>query len=75
MAECPHPDVWQPPPRCTSCGHRVPVGGRQPIGSRRLVRTWPYELAARIVARLMRGQPDRVRTGLEQQEVGGAGSG
>jgi hypothetical protein len=63
-----HPAVWFPPPRSARTGHRIPVGDRQPIASRRLPWwTWFFEHLDRLHARLMRGQPERVRTGLEDR--------
>lgn len=66
MADCAHPDVWAPPPHCTRCTHRVGLGNREPVRSRDLPWwTWPFELAWRLEARLMRNQPVQVRDGLQ----------
>lgn len=70
MAEA-EDDIWQPPPRYTrrpgARGHRAPVDGRAPAESKRLPWwTWPFEYLWRLEAWLMRNQPERVRTGLEE---------
>ena len=65
MADCPHPDRWSPPVRCTGCGHRTGTGARPPAESKTLPWwTWPFEYAWRLEARLMRSQPARVRDAL-----------
>jgi hypothetical protein len=59
-------EVWAPPPRSTTTGHRIPVDGRPPIPSRRLPWwSWLFEPVDRLHARLMAGQPGHVRDGLE----------
>jgi hypothetical protein len=60
--------IWYPPARytCLRLGHRAPAGGLVPIESKKLPWwSWPFELMWRLEARLMRNQPERVRTGLE----------
>jgi hypothetical protein len=66
LADCAHPDVWAPPPRCTRCGHRVKMGNREPAESKTLPRwTWPFEYLGRLHARLMRNASVSVRDGLQ----------
>jgi len=57
---CVHGEVYEPPPRCVDCGHRVRYdhAGLNPIGSRRFpVRLWIFELIDRLHARMMRNVP------------------
>jgi hypothetical protein len=72
-AVAPRPDVWFPPPRYTRNGHRAPVDGRAPVGSRHRRPRWTalFEHINRLEARLMRGQPQHVRDGLEGRPAGG----
>jgi hypothetical protein len=59
-------DVWWPPRRGVFSGHRVPADGRPPAPSRTLGwRFWAFEYLWRLQARLMRGQPQHVRDGLQ----------
>lgn len=50
-----HSAPWKPDTRCTGCGHRIASSGNGPCRTRELpVLLWPFELAARIEARLRR---------------------
>ena len=62
----PESELYAPPPRYLANGHRASWNGLVPIETRRYpMWWWPFEIAARWQARLVKRLPEHLRYGYE----------